>query len=304
MESREWIEKGKAESREWKVDDTGESPAYLQGMIFFHRRDFEGARRCFEQALRDERPAAEPQRLIPILGNLGNVCAVLGEKEEARRCYREVLELQRREADPKTVGQTLVNLGNLSRELGEHERARAYYLEAEEQLEAVGDSYSLGILYSNLGLLEEELKHLDVAVRLFKRAIDLHKRVGHEEGLAATWGQLGRVYLLLADDRRAETCLNFSCTHYEHLGNPAGQIEALRALSRLYEERNEPELALRCLTRLREVRLRLGPTGSLPQSSDDRDGVWADDQMRTERLLRQVKDAGRESREWKVENGE
>jgi tetratricopeptide (TPR) repeat protein len=271
------------------------SPSYQQGMIFLHRLDYEGARGCFEEALREARPEGEPERLVPILGNLGNVCAALGEKEEARRCYREILELQRRESDLKTVGQTLVNLGNLSRELGEHERARAYYLEAEEQLEGVGDSYSLGMLYSNLGVLEEELKQLDAAVRLFKRAIDLHKRVGHEEGLAATWGQLGRVYRLLADDRRAETALNFSCTHYEHLGNPAGQIEALRALSRLYEERHEPELALRCLTRIREVRLRLGPPGSLPQSADDRDGVWADDRARMERLSKLVNDARRGS---------
>lgn len=235
-----------------------ESPAYLQGMIFFHRQDFEGARRCFEQALRDERPAGEPRRLIPILGNLGNVCAALGEKEKARGYYREILELQREESDAGTVGQTLVNLGNLSKELGEHGRARAYYLEAEEHLESVEDAYSLGILYSNLGLLEEELKHLDVAVRFFKRAIELHKRVGHEEGLAATWGQLGRVYRLLADDRRAETALNFSCTHYEHLVNTAGQIEALRLLARLYEERNDSELAQLCLKRISEIEVRLG----------------------------------------------
>jgi tetratricopeptide (TPR) repeat protein len=241
-----------------RIDDQGESPAYLQGMIFFHRRDFEAARRCFEQALRDERPAGEPPRLIPILGNLGNVCAALGEKEEARRCYREILELQRWESDLKTVGQTLVNLGNLSRELGECERARAYYLEAEEHLERVGDAYSLGVLYSNLGLLEAELTHLDAAVRFFKQAIELHKQVGHEEGLAATWGQLGRVYLLLADDRRAETAWNFSCIHYEHLANPAGQIEALRCLSRLYADRNDPELAQLCLKRIREIEVRLG----------------------------------------------
>jgi tetratricopeptide (TPR) repeat protein len=239
-------------------EEQGESPAYLQGMIFVHRQDFEGARRCFEQALRDERPAGEPRRLIPILGNLGNVCAALGEKEEARGHYREILELQREESDAGTVGQTLVNLGNLSKELGEHERARAYYLEAKEHLERVEDGYSLGILYSNLGLLEEALKHLDVAVRFFKQAIELHKRVGHEEGLAATWGQLGRVYRLLADDSRAETALNFSCTHYEHLANPAGQIEALRLLARLYEERNDPELAQLCLKRIREIELRLG----------------------------------------------
>ncbi|HTP41227.1 MAG TPA: tetratricopeptide repeat protein, partial [Nitrospiria bacterium] len=246
-----------------------ESPSYQQGMIFLHRRDFHGARRCFEEALREARPAGEPERLMPVLGNLGNVLAALGEREEARRCYLEILELQRRALDVTTVGQTLVNLGNLSRELGERDRARAYYLEAEELLEQAGDDRSLGLLFSNFGLLEQDEGKTEDAVKSFSRAIDLHKKSGHEEGLAATWGQLGRAYLRLGDDRRAETSLNFSCTHYEQLGIPAGQIDALRLLSRLYEDRDDPELALRCLTRLEEIRLRLGPPESFQASSDD-----------------------------------
>ena len=262
-----------------------ESPSYQQGMIFLHRRDFHGARRCFEEALREARPAAKPERLMPVLGNLGNVLAALGEKEEARRCYLEILELQRRALDVKTVGQTLVNLGNLSRELGELERARAYYFEAEDQLEQAGDDCSLGMLFSNLGLLELDEGKTEDAVQSFSRAIDLHKKTGHEEGLAATWGQLGRAYLRLRDDRRAETSLNFSFTHYEQLGNPAGQIDALRLLSRLYEDRDDPELALRCLTRLEEIRLRLGPVGSSKDASDEA----AEERVRMTRLEQRVK---------------
>jgi tetratricopeptide (TPR) repeat protein len=254
-----------------------DSPSYLQGMIFLHRQDFEGARRCFEQALRDERPAGAPLRLIPILGNLGNVCAALGENEQARSYYREILELQRHESDFKTAGQTLVNLGNLSRELGELERARAYYLESEQHLERVGDAYSQGILYSNFGLLEHDRGNHEEAVRFFTKAIELHKQTGHEEGLAATWGQLGRTYRRLADDHRAETCFNFSYTHYAGLGNPAGQIEALRHLSQIYEDRNDPELALHCMTRLQEIQMRLGLPGP------------TEDEARTARLSQLLK---------------
>jgi tetratricopeptide (TPR) repeat protein len=272
--------------------DGDESPSYQQGMIFLHRRDLHGARRCFEEALREARPAGEPERLMPILGNLGNVCAALGEREEARRYYLEILELQRRTLDVRTVGQTLVNLGNLSRELGERERARAYYLEAEEQLEQAGDDCSLGLLFSNLGLLELDEGMTDEAIRLFSRAIDLHKKTGHEEGLAATWGQLGRAYLRLGDDRRAETSLNFSFTHYEQLGNPAGQIEALQLLSRLYEDRDDPELALRCLTRLEEIRPRLGPAGS----SKDASGEAAEERVRMTQLAQRVKSQQRNDR--------
>lgn len=246
--------------------DPEHSKSYLQGMIFFHRNDFEGARRCFEQALREERPGGNPGRLIPILGNLGNVYAALGDKEKARTYYREILELQKQEPDAETIGQTLVNLGNLSRELGELERARAYYLESEEQLEHAGDPYSLGTLYSNVGLLDQDNGNPEEAVRSFRKAIELHKKSGNEDGLAATWGQLGRTYLRLGKDRKAETCLNYSYTHYGQLGVPAGQIEALRHLSQIYESRNDPQLAHHCMTRLLEIQVRLG----MPGPPDDR----------------------------------
>ena len=65
------------------------------------------------------------QVLSDTLGNLGNVCGMMGDLLEAERCYREVLEIQRRQHDKAAIGQTLVNLGNLQAEAGSPERAQA-----------------------------------------------------------------------------------------------------------------------------------------------------------------------------------
>ncbi|MDC4224271.1 MAG: tetratricopeptide repeat protein [Candidatus Manganitrophus sp.] len=159
-----------------------------------------------------------------MLLNLGNASAALGDREKARSCYLEVLALDREQPDAKTVGQTLVNLGNLCREWGEFERARAYYLEAADLLQEKGGMTSPpGWLCSNRGLLEEATGHLEEAIDLFRKAIDFHKKAGHEEGLAATWGQLGRVFLQRDQDRDAETCFNYATTHFNRLGDPAGE---------------------------------------------------------------------------------
>jgi len=232
--------------------------AYVQGTLFLHRGNMEGARRCFESALEEVRRSNDVQVLTAVLGNLGNVYAVLNEKERARSLYREILKHQRKNPDARIAGQTLVNLGNLSRELGEGERARAYYLEAEELLESIRDDFSLGMLYGNLGLLEIDGECPGEAISFFKRAIDLHKKTGHEEGLAAAWGHLGRAYRQLGKNKEAETCFNYSYTHFGQVGNSAGEAEALRGLADIYEDRKEPELALRCLTRIRENFTRFG----------------------------------------------
>lgn len=249
------------------TSDTNHSGIFLQGMIFLHRGQFEGARRCFEQAMEEARAAGKPHQLRAVLLNLGNTAASLGDREKARSCYLEILTLDREQPDTKTVAQTLINLGNLCREWGELTRARAYYLEAADLLDEGADALSSGLLYSNLGLLEQAMGHPEEAIGLFRKAIDFHKKSGHEEGLAATWGQLGRAFLQRGQDRDAETCFNYSTTHFSRLGDPAGEAEALRGLADVYERRGDRELALHCLARIMELQKRY----RLPPDTRDRE---------------------------------
>ncbi|HZR46487.1 MAG TPA: tetratricopeptide repeat protein [Candidatus Manganitrophaceae bacterium] len=256
-----------------------QSDMYRRGMIFFHRGNLDGARRCFESALSEARQGKGADPLTAVLVQLANVYAALGERDRAGALYREVLSLQKEEseeggADHRAVGLTLVNLGNLSREKGEAERARAYYLEGADRLRQAADDRSLGILYSNFGLLEEEAGRSGEAVAFFNRAIELHKKTGHEEGLAATWGQLGRSFLKTGKEKEAEICFNHAATHFSRLGDPAGEAEALRALSQLYEKRGDPQLALQSLAGALERARRIG--WSVPE----------EDRTRMERLRR------------------
>jgi len=226
---------------------------FQQGMILLHRGDLPGAQRLLELALKEAREQQDLQHLSGILGNLGNISSALGETQKAAAFYQEVLDIQRKEPDHRTVGQTLVNLGNLFREKGEPERARAYYLEAKDLIEEAQDNHSLGTLYSNLGLLELHLGQPGKTIPFFKKAIDLHKQTGNEEGLAATWCQLGKTYQLLKEIKKAETCFNFSYTHFGHIGHPAGEKEALLFLADLYEGDNKSDLALHCMKRILEI---------------------------------------------------
>jgi tetratricopeptide (TPR) repeat protein len=264
-----------------------QSDSYRRGMIFFHRGNFDGAKRCFEEALTEARQGKGAE-LMAVLIHLANVHAALGERDKAGALYHEVLFLQKEEsgkegaeADPRAVGLTLVNLGNLSRETGEAERARAYYLEGADQLRQAADDRSLGILYSNFGLLEEEAGRAGEAIVFFKQAIDLHKKTGHEEGLAATWGQLGRTFLKTGKEKEAEICFNHAATHFNRLGDPAGEAGALRGLSDLYERRGDPELALQSLTGAVELGRRIGWT------------IESEDRARMERLRQLQKDQRR-----------
>lgn len=196
--------------------------------------------------------------MMPVLLSLGSVYAALGNRDAAQVCFQEVLALQRAAPDTGVAGQALVNLGNLARETGERERARACYLEALDLLGPRGDARSLGILHCNLGLLEMDAGCLDEAIAALKTAVDYHKRSGFEQGLAGTWGQLGRAFLKAGNVTKAETCFNFSSSHFISLGDVAGEAEALRGLVSVYESRGDPELVRRCRERITEIQTRYG----------------------------------------------
>jgi tetratricopeptide (TPR) repeat protein len=245
------------------------SAAFRRGEIFLHRGDLQAARRCFGEALAEARRSSDPRLLVPVLLSLGSIHAGLGDREAARGCFLEVLAVQREAPDARAAGQALVNLGNLAREAGERERARAYYLEALDLLAPLDDARSLGILHSNVGLLDLDAGHLDDAITAFKTAIDCHKRSGFEEGLAGTWGQLGRAFLRAGDLAKTETCFNFSSSHFISLGDVAGEAEALRGLTAVYEARGDAELVTRCRERIAEIASRYGlPLGERGTNAD------------------------------------
>ncbi len=245
--------------------ESDRSNLFLNGKRFFHRRDYPSALRCFEADLKGLEQSSPLDYRIDLLINLGNIYAQLGMPDRSQEYYQEVLSLQQEKSDPHAIGLTLVNLGNLAREGGDRTRAEAYYLEAADHLKKAKDTHSLAILYSNFGLLAQDRGALDEGITYLKKAIDLHKKTGFEEGLATSWAQLGRLFTKNGNDRDAETCLNYSATHFRSLGDPYGESEALRGLAQIYELRQEPELVLRCRNRIQEIHRRF----DLPSPESD-----------------------------------
>jgi len=241
------------------------SGVFLNGKRFLHRRNYPAALRCFKADLETLGKNKTHDYRIDLLINIGNIYAHLEKPEDSQRNYREVLSLQREKSDPHAIGLTLVNLGNLAREAGDGTRAEAYYLEAETYLEKARDTHSLAILYSNFGLLAQDQGVLDEGIAYLKKSVELHKETGFEEGLATTWGQLARLFALNGNDHDAEICFNYAATHFGSLGDPYGEIEALRGLAHIYEHRRDPELVLRCLNRMMGIHRRF----RLPSSESD-----------------------------------
>src|SRR5438309_11323059 len=76
------------------------------GNAYFGRGRYAEAFSCYQKALEYDRKAADAAELIATLGNLGNICAVSGQREQADTYYREVLSLQKRLGDEGGIGRS------------------------------------------------------------------------------------------------------------------------------------------------------------------------------------------------------
>jgi tetratricopeptide (TPR) repeat protein len=112
---------------------------------------------------------------------------------------------------------------------------------------------------------EARQQHWDEAVQLFVQALNSHRVVGSEEGLAATYSQLGKTYLDSGRSTEAERCFNNASEHFIKLGNPVGEAAVLRELADLYEQRKDHLSATRCVERLHHLAL---GTGKAPTVAD------------------------------------
>lgn len=149
----------------------------------------------------------------------------------------------------RAVAHTLVNLGNLHVGAGSPEKAQAYYLEALDILSPLADHRALGILYHNLALEEARRERWEQAIEAFTQALAEHRIIGNEEGLAATYSQLGKAFLDTGRALEAERCFNNASEHFIKLGNEVGEAACLRLLADIYRQRENLVAAIRCLER-------------------------------------------------------
>lgn len=210
----------------------------------FSRGDLAAAMRWYQQALEAERRAGSERSLAVALGNLANVYASMGRREDAEGLYRQVLGIERRLGDERQIALTLLHLGNLAADALEAPRARAYYFEARDLLERLGETGPLGVLHQNLGLLARETGEYADAITAFEAALALMRRAGDRRGVAAVYTNLGRTYHVMGRLDEAFACCSTSQAMAERAGDELAIAAARYHLAGICEARGDRAAAI------------------------------------------------------------
>ncbi len=114
------------------------------GIVAQQLREWEEARRNYQQALAILVEYSDRYSQASTYHQLGRVAQALREWEEARRNYQQALAIKIEYSDRYNQASTYHNLGMLAEELGELEEAKANYLQALQIWAEFNDEYSVG----------------------------------------------------------------------------------------------------------------------------------------------------------------
>jgi tetratricopeptide (TPR) repeat protein len=187
----------------------------------------------------------EPLELHGMIAE-ANVLLCRGDFAEARALFEQVLA---RSAEPRMRGLALQNIGSILAQRGELGAAERYFAESYGQFQCAGYRRGEATALNNYGRVTFDRGDLPLAESLLRQAVAAAREVGHGELIALTTHNLAEVVARLGDIARAEDLAHEALGFFAGSGNRWREIECLRLIGTINEQRGETENAVRCYER-------------------------------------------------------
>jgi class 3 adenylate cyclase/tetratricopeptide (TPR) repeat protein len=178
-----------------------------EGLVRWHRGEYDRAQALFEQALRDAARVGHPRGVIHSSNDLAGLHYELGQYAAAFDRVRDGLEAAEEIGYRPAVGWVIGNAGELYRHHGDMERALACYSTAIALMSELRDWRVLLINVGNLGVALAAQGEWDRAEQLLEHAVRLARAIENPYHLCEVAHHQARVLAEQAEYRRA-TALN------------------------------------------------------------------------------------------------
>jgi tetratricopeptide (TPR) repeat protein len=208
--------------------------------------DWEGAlvaaRRAQEVA---RRASLEPLELHALIAE-ANVLLCRGEFSEARVIFERVLT---RTADHRMRGLALQNIGSIYARQGELGAAERCFAESYGQFQCAGYRRGEATALLNYGAVTFDRGNAVLAEDLLCQAVNVAREVGHGELIALATQNLAELRAKRGDITGAEDLASEALGFFAGCGNRWREIECLRLIGTINEQRGDLENAILCYER-------------------------------------------------------
>jgi class 3 adenylate cyclase/tetratricopeptide (TPR) repeat protein len=182
----------------------------MAGWAPYWRRDIEGCRKMFEEALEIARtnPEKDTWAEARALVSLTSATSPIGSEEECLPLAQQALALGREMDDPFTVAVAEEAIGNTLRRMLRLDEALPAIEEAVRVFRELGARWELASAVGDRGEIRRHSGQLREAERDFREAFDLCLKLGERSLVQWTAGQLIRVYLAKGERKAAQRVLD------------------------------------------------------------------------------------------------
>jgi serine/threonine protein kinase/tetratricopeptide (TPR) repeat protein len=158
------------------------SAARMMGIVLYHKGDFAGARKSFEEALAIFRKTGTQVSVSKTLSDLGNLLYDQGKLQEARQYYEDSLRVDREIARAQDIPSDLGNIANVLEGLGDLVGATRMQEQSLQGFRGVGDKRGEASTLGNLGLVLLERGELALARENYDQALAIMQEIGYKRG--------------------------------------------------------------------------------------------------------------------------
>jgi non-specific serine/threonine protein kinase len=199
---------------------------HLLGHAYFDQRDYEAARRTFEEIRLTYSAVGDSLVGLPLVADLGMVAYHTGEYAEAAAIFGECLTSFRAHGLKDRVADTLGRMGDLARLEGDLERAARLY---EESLATWRDLHAIPGVASalhKLGQVDRRRGDLRRARARYHQSLELQRESGNRQGIAECLAGVAGLALASGQPAPAVRLLAASAALLEAIGAPLAPADA------------------------------------------------------------------------------
>lgn len=194
-----------------------------------------------------------------------NVLMCRGDFVDARTIFDQVLGLTE---DARMRGMALQNLGAIMAQQGELGAAERYFAESYGQFQRAGYRRGEATALINYGRVTLDRGNPQLAQDLLCQAIDACRECEHSELTALATLNLAEARARLGDINQAEDLASEALGVFSGCGNRWRQVECLRLIGAIHEQRGDAENATRCFERGLTIAQEMGATVEIRALTD------------------------------------
>ena len=205
----------------------------LFALVYYRKRDYEMA----EVYCQNSREMIKENDPFHYKGEYLHYLALIRQKQRRFREAYSFFEQARTVYDDNGHATGLArvsdSLGSMLMEQGNIEAALAWYMKSKFIKQQLRDDHGLAITYGNLGRLNLVLERWQKAIIFFERDRTLAKKLGDRNAEYLMLNHMGQTYIGLGDLEKARECYKNALDGYNKLNQPLGEAFAKLGLAEI-----------------------------------------------------------------------